>query len=345
MTSTWLKFKEWADQYGPIYETSMMGQKFIVISDEDMATDLMVKKGNSFSGRAQIRALIDHKKGPTYVALQDRNGTHTRTSSRSELTSTETWRTQRKWVHAAMAASSQKHFNGHIDRELRRYLMTLLVDPAKFHSNTRELTGRIMARLAWDDAAQAQRYGEEATKTLRQMSISGNIVNAVTPLWHIADFVGYNPWRKYEAAREGNMTAWWRQSLQVAKKRYTEGTLPSDTWSYRYLEHLDRDNGSLEQSDEDEHAAACMLGFQNMVGVITVAGPLQYFLMAMVLHPEWQGRVQKEIDAVCGERMPNIDDYAALPTLRACIKETLRWRSTVPLGEYVHKSTEAPLTK
>lgn len=81
MTSTWLKFKEWADQYGPIYETSMMGQKFIIISDEDMATDLMVKKGNSFSGRAQIRALIDHKKGPTYVALQDRNGTRTHISS------------------------------------------------------------------------------------------------------------------------------------------------------------------------------------------------------------------------------------------------------------------------
>ena len=84
MTSTWLKFKEWADQYGPIYETSMMGQKFIVISDEDMATDLMVKKGNSFSGRAQIRALIDHKKGPTYVALQDRNGTHSHISERKQ---------------------------------------------------------------------------------------------------------------------------------------------------------------------------------------------------------------------------------------------------------------------
>lgn len=70
----WLKFKEWADIYGPIYQTSMMGQKFIVISDEDMAAELLVKKGNIFSGRAQIRALIDHKEGPTYFALQDRNG-------------------------------------------------------------------------------------------------------------------------------------------------------------------------------------------------------------------------------------------------------------------------------
>ena len=73
--SMWRKFKEWADTYGPIYQTSMMGQKFVIVSDEDIATDILVKKGNSFSGRPQIRALIDHKLGPTYEALQDRNGT------------------------------------------------------------------------------------------------------------------------------------------------------------------------------------------------------------------------------------------------------------------------------
>lgn len=74
--SLWLKLTEWANAYGPIYETSMMGQRFIVISNEEMAEDVLIKKGNYFGGRAQIRALIDHKLGPTYVALQDRNGTN-----------------------------------------------------------------------------------------------------------------------------------------------------------------------------------------------------------------------------------------------------------------------------
>lgn len=70
----WLKFKEWADEFGPIYQTSMLGQKFIIISDEKMAQDLLVKKGNSFAGRPQIRALINHKAGPVYSALMDRHG-------------------------------------------------------------------------------------------------------------------------------------------------------------------------------------------------------------------------------------------------------------------------------
>lgn len=70
----WLKLKEWADEFGPIYQTSMLGQKFVIISDEEMAQELLVKNGNNFAGRPQIRALIDHKLGPAYSALMDRHG-------------------------------------------------------------------------------------------------------------------------------------------------------------------------------------------------------------------------------------------------------------------------------
>lgn len=73
--SMWKKFKEWADVYGPIYRTSMLGQQFIIVSDEDIAQELLVKRGHIYSGRPQIRALIGHKTGPGYVALMDRHGT------------------------------------------------------------------------------------------------------------------------------------------------------------------------------------------------------------------------------------------------------------------------------
>lgn len=72
--SLWLKFTEWANEFGPVYQTSMLGQKFVIVSDEEIATELLVKNGNSFAGRPQIRALIDHKLGPTYSALMDRHG-------------------------------------------------------------------------------------------------------------------------------------------------------------------------------------------------------------------------------------------------------------------------------
>ncbi|KAH7318295.1 cytochrome P450 [Stachybotrys elegans] len=316
--SMWLKFKEWADEFGPIYETSMMGQKFIIISDEDMAHELLTKQGNNFAGRPQIRALIDHKIGPMYEALQDRH---------------ETWRTQRKWVHAAMAAFHQHHFYGHIEQEVKRYLVSLLVDPVRFHNSTRELTGRIICRLAWDDAPQGKLYGDDAIETLTQMSVSGPIVNTATPLWSLGDLVGYNPWRRFEEARMGRQRAHWTHTLRVCKQRFLRGDLPSDTWAHRYMQQLvEEGNAALEQTAEQEDFAACMLGFQCLVGVVTLSGPSQFFLMSMALHPEWLKKAQEEIDAVCGDRMPDIKDYPALPTVRACIKETLRWRSGVPLG-------------
>lgn len=72
--ATWLKFHEWAGTYGPIFQTSMMGQKFVVVSDEEIARELLLKKADQLSGRAQIRALLNHKEDPTYFALEDRQG-------------------------------------------------------------------------------------------------------------------------------------------------------------------------------------------------------------------------------------------------------------------------------
>lgn len=70
----WLKFQEWAKEHGPIYETHMVENTFLIVSDEEIATELLVKRGHIYSGRPQIRSLIKHKDGPAYSALMDRHG-------------------------------------------------------------------------------------------------------------------------------------------------------------------------------------------------------------------------------------------------------------------------------
>ncbi|KAK1223030.1 hypothetical protein PQX77_014107 [Marasmius sp. AFHP31] len=53
----------------------------------------------------------------------------------------------------------------------------------------------------------------------------------------------------------------------------------------------------------------------------------------MVLHPEYQERAQKEIDAVVGSgRLPDFDDREKMPFVNALIAETLRWNPVTPLG-------------
>ncbi|KAK4183360.1 putative cytochrome P450 E-class, group I [Podospora australis] len=314
--SLWLKFQEWAREHGPIYQTRAVDQTFIIISDEKIAEELLVKRGHIYSGRPQIRSLIDHKTGPGYSALMDRN---------------DNWKIQRKWCHAAMAEAYRHHFYGHVEKEMKRYLGLMLLDPARFLDYTREYCGRVMSRLAWDDATQGKTNGDSADCTLHCMSVSGPITNTVSPLWHLPAFM--NPWYNFEIKRERDQRAWWRNNFGFAKERMLKGTLPNDTWAYRYFEQLQREgNKTLEQTDDKELFASCMIGFLNLVGVVTISGPLKFFLMAMGLHPEWQKKSQDEIDRVCGDRMPTMQDFADLPTVRACLKETVRWRSGVPLG-------------
>lgn len=245
---------------------------------------------------------------------------------------TDNWTKQRKWVHAAMADAHKHHFYGHIETETKRYLMMLASDPVRFMDHSREHCGRIMSRLAWDEASQGKTNGESADCTLHCMSVSGPIVNTMTPLWHLPGPL--NPWKAFERKREGIQRAWWHNNYRVAKEKFIKGELPRDTWAYRYIEQVAREqNGSLEQTEDQEVFAACTIGFFNLVGVVTIAGPLKFFLMAMALHPEWQRKAQEEIDLVCGDRMPCCDDFSRLPTVRACLKETIRWRSGVPLGK------------
>ena len=73
----WLKFKEWADKYGPLYRTQMLGDTFIIISDEKIAEDLLVKRAKIYSDRPQIRSLFDAKSthgSMEYLPLMGKNG-------------------------------------------------------------------------------------------------------------------------------------------------------------------------------------------------------------------------------------------------------------------------------
>lgn len=212
--------------------------------------------------------------------------------------------------------------------------MMLLTDPVRFMDHSREHCGRIMSRLAWDEASQGKWNGESADGTLHCMSVSGPIVNIVTPLWYIPE--RFNVWKTYERKREGAQRAWWTNNYRVAKEKFKKGELPTDTWAYRYIEQVSREQkGSLEQTVDQEEFAACTIGFFNLVGVVTIAGPLKFFLQAMALNPEWQRKAQDEIDRVCGNRMPNHADAPDMPIVRACLKETTRWRSGTPLGKWL----------
>jgi hypothetical protein len=54
----------------------MLGTKFVVISDEKMAEELLVKRAKTYSDRPAVRSLIDSKStdgGMEYLPLMGKN--------------------------------------------------------------------------------------------------------------------------------------------------------------------------------------------------------------------------------------------------------------------------------
>ena len=45
---SWLKFKTWADEYGPVFRLNIMGRNHVVVSNETIANDLLRERGNLY---------------------------------------------------------------------------------------------------------------------------------------------------------------------------------------------------------------------------------------------------------------------------------------------------------
>ncbi|KAK5215866.1 hypothetical protein LTR72_011118 [Exophiala xenobiotica] len=78
---------------------------------------------------------------------------------------------------------------------------------------------------------------------------------------------------------------------------------------------------------------AYVIGTQFEAGAGTTAAAMMSFVLSMCHYPEWQQKIQQEVDQVVGgERMPDFSDIPQVPTVRAVAKETLRWRPVTAGG-------------
>ncbi|KAI7555005.1 hypothetical protein KC317_g13125 [Hortaea werneckii] len=123
------------------------------------------------------------------------------------------------------------------------------------------------------------------------------------------------------------MTDAFYEALNDVKDRVNKGTA-EECWSMLWL---NQEKG-IEATKCDFHEAAYAIGSSSFVAIATIGGPLHGFFLAIAHRPEWLGELQEEVDRVCGDRLPAIEDIPNLPKLRATVKEVLRWRQSTPLG-------------
>ncbi|QIW95017.1 hypothetical protein AMS68_000535 [Peltaster fructicola] len=309
--SMWLKFKEWADIYGPLYRTQMLGDGFVVITDEQIAKELLVKRSKIYSDRPSVTSLFDSKStegSMEYLPMMGRN---------------KYWARQRKFMHAYLTEATNAHWHGVLYHEAKRLLSRILDDPDNFSFILEDMASKIVCQLSWDDPSDAtsQYCTRSAWALLTQLSPAGPITNIITPLWHLPYSI--NPWKQAERKRHDEQQRWWMERYTTVREQMATGhARPSFTRTY-----LQGRTSGLS----GDYEASSALGMMALISIITIAGPMYYFLIAMLYHPDWQTKVQKEIDAVCSGP-PELADSPRLPILRACMRESMRWRPSIPTG-------------
>lgn len=248
----------------------------------------------------------------------------------------EYWARQRKLQHAYLTEATNAQYYGVMNHEAKRWLARLIENPDGFQFSLEDMASKVMCTLTWDDPSMSEYLTKSAWGLLTQMSPAGPITNVLTPLWHLPWHL--NPWLRAERKRHDEQQAWWMERLLTTRAKLEAGQ-QRPCWTRQYLEKMEKKN--VLSGDYETSSA---LGMLALVGIFTVAGPLSYFLVAMVHHPEWQARVQKEIDEQCEGRLPTIPDMPKLPILRACLKETMRWKPNVPTGEYDQRDWASVVT-
>ncbi|KAI0455444.1 cytochrome P450 2C3 [Xylaria acuta] len=308
--ASWLKFYEWSKEYGPIYQTETFGTVHVWISSEQVAHDLLSRRAAIYSDRPQIPNLPDNRTKGNYLALTGCN---------------DTWRRQRRLAQQLMTANASLH--DYPRKECDRFLYLLSNDPSQYHEYIEQFTSRTVARLSWGSPHSADTLRVTTAGLLETISPSGALPNLISWLMYLPTCL--SPWQQKENARHAMEAKLLSDNVRRAHERINDGTA-EPSFIRTFIENTSLPGGKPQPIPETE--ASYVVGQMAIAGALTIGSPIQSFLLAMLHYPEWQKKLQDEVDTVCGGACPQWEDREKLPLLRAVVKEVIRWRPPVPTG-------------
>jgi cytochrome P450 len=309
----WTAMKKFSDKYDGLFACTLGGETHIWVARDDVAEDLLCNNAAISSARADLGVYPDVTKGFRYLPL---------------LGYTEVFHRQRKFAHMVMTRSVNNKFYGHIDRQTKRLMHELTIEPNNWFNLLHLFCARVSSQLAYGSDDSAQDHLDNANMFLNQIGPSGPAPNLapfliVFPEWLV-------PGKRAVRLRQQAEDLLWDRVFDETRERTFQEGLPSTFVGASFqAKALGEDKRLLF---ENEAEARCAVGMLCTTAIVTIAGPATLFVMAMILHPKWQIKIRDQIDEVVRDGMVDLRHSPQLPILRAGIRECVRWRSTVPLG-------------
>ncbi|PVF95243.1 cytochrome P450 [Serendipita vermifera] len=318
-------FTAWQKEFGDAIYIKLLYRNILLISSLEMAEELLVKRANIWSGRAYNRVVNDLM-GLGWSLLQIQPG-HNLTE-------------QRKIFKKALGPQAISKHDELIEREAENFVNKLKGfsgDPADIVFGS---IGTVIIETAYG-AKVVQEHGAELVK----VNIEGLELLTWTfqQLWlpNILPLTRFLPswipgiqFHKYAAHGQDLYGKIRRSGFDLVQKNIEQGTADFSVLSH-YLNAPDVSTSHLRDS-----VAAMYTG-----GVDTTGSAVLNFIAHMLLFPDVQAKIQKEIDDKIGRGgTMKSAEIKSLRYFMAAWKESLRFNPAVPMG-VMHTNTADDIWK
>ncbi|KAA1470231.1 cytochrome P450 [Dentipellis sp. KUC8613] len=319
-----LLFPEWSRVYGNMVQFTVLGARFIVVADYNVAVDLLEKRSAIYSDR------------PPAVLLTELGGWG---KAMSGLQYGPLFRKHRRMSQTHLNSNAVRGY-GDLHNELASGLLSsLAAKPEKFMDHIFMYAASTVFRIAYDlDIETPERRhlvdtANDAVDKANKAFTKSAVVNFFPPMKWL--YILYPEWAPFSGFKK-EVVALRKQTersmnipYNMVKDNMRDGSA-GPSLVHDAIENIGR-LAHVEKEDEEDICG--LAGILFAAGQETTVTVLNSFVLAMVLNPEVQRKAQEEIDAIIPpDRVPTLDDYRDLPYIAAVIKEVYRWLVPVPNG-------------
>lgn len=313
----WLKFAEWAEEYGPIYQITAFGTTLVVVSKESIANELLGLRGAIYSDRP---ALIM----PGLISDHGFMGA---------MGWSDYWRRARKFAQSMLTTTIIQQNLPKQTTEARQMVVDLARSPSNYaywleragvNTSVKQIYG-----ITEERGSAEERHVHEISSFMEQIervSTPGMyLVEFIPSLLYLPEWLA--PFKREARALVRRHWNYMASLMDQPSDKYTKEVAETpESFARRFLR-------TKEDWGISDREIVWVLSSIYGGASGTSSAAMQSIILNLCLFPQWQQRIQDEIDEVVGDqRLPNFDDSGSFPTIRAVIKECLRWRPVLSGG-------------
>ncbi|PPQ87190.1 hypothetical protein CVT25_015020 [Psilocybe cyanescens] len=312
---TFLKFSEWAQEYGGIISVKVANQTIIVLSDMKSVKELLDDRISETSSRPFLYALDVVTGGNVFSFAPADN---------------HVWKTSRKAIQPLVTPQAVQTHLPISETETTQLLYDILHGPeVDFRSHVSRFAFSFITSVLFGKPA--PRYNSPESTQYREYT--HQLLKTVSPEAAPVDLI---PILKYIPERWAPFKQLWRETRRLQRALYfsflehTEQKVTSGNKTGSMIEDVLRRQSELGISRE---LTGYLGGILIDGGTDTSSALLQSLVLRLMKSPASLRKAQNEVDTVVGKkRLPVSSDVSALPYVQALIKEIHRMTPAGPVG-------------